>query len=97
MENANEDYKKAVEIIRKRQEYNKQYYAKKKNEQNESKKKCGRKPIEEITPERAIETLQKYKLKCQNQNKKLNTPEEIKTEINKLFAKLKTMIPDKKE
>ena len=64
------EYKKAVEIIRKRQEYNKQYYANRNKNQSEPKKKCGRKPIAEITPERAEEILRKYKAKQQNQNKK---------------------------
>ena len=90
------EYKKAVEIIRKRQEYNKQYYASRKKNQSEPKKKCGRKPIEEITQERAEEILRKYKAKQQNQNKKkLETPEEIKQEINKLFIKLKSITPSK--
>jgi hypothetical protein len=75
---SNEDFNKAANIIRKRQEYNKQYYANKKTEQNKPNYKCGRRAIEEITPERVAETLEKYKIKCKNQNKKLNTPEEIK-------------------
>jgi hypothetical protein len=91
-----EDYKKAVDMLKKRQEYNKQYYAKKKKETDPTQiKKCGRKAIEEITPERAAEALQKYKLKCQKQSKQLNTAEEIKQEINRLITKLKKMMPDK--
>lgn len=90
------EYKKAVDIIRKRQEYNRQYYERRKKQQTEPKHICGRKPIIEITQEKASETLQKYRLKCQKQNKKLNTPEEIKQEINKLFAKLKALTPDNK-
>ena len=89
-----EDYKKGVDIIRKRQEYNKQYYEKRKKQQQQSKHKGGRKVIEEITTERALETLEKYKLKCKNQKKTLKTPGDIKQEINRLFAKLKTMMPD---
>ena len=89
-----EDYKKGVDIIRKRQEYNKQDYEKRKKQQQQSKHKGGRKVIEEITPERALETLEKYKLKCKNQKKTLKTPGDIKQEINRLFAKLKTMMPD---
>jgi hypothetical protein len=90
------EYQKAVDMIRKRQEYNRQYYERRKKQQTEPKHICGRKPIIEITQEKASETLQKYRLKCQKQNKKLNTPEEIKQEINKLFAKLKALTPDNK-
>jgi hypothetical protein len=90
------EYQKAVDMIRKRQEYNRQYYERRKKQQTEPKQICGRKPIIEITQEKASETLQKYRLKCQKQNKKLNTPEEIKQEINKLFAKLKALTPDNK-
>lgn len=90
-----DDYKKGVDIIRKRQEYNKQYYEKeRKKQQPQPKNKSGRKAIEEITPERASETLEKYRLKCKNQNKTLKTPGEVKQEINRLFAKLKNMMPD---
>ena len=90
-----DDYNKAAEIIRKRREYNKNYYANKKQEPTTPKKNSGRKVIEELTPERAAETLRKYKRKCQSRNTKLNTPEEIKQEITKLFTKLKKMMPDK--
>jgi len=90
------EYQKAVDMIRKRQEYNRQYYERRKKQQTEPKHICGRKPIIEITQEKASETLQKYRLKCQKQSKKLNTPEEIKQEINKLFAKLKALTPDNK-
>lgn len=91
---SDEDYKKGFDIIKKRQEYNKQYYEKRKKQQPQPKNKSGRKAIEEITPERASETLEKYRLKCKNQNKTLKTPGEVKQEINRLFAKLKTMMPD---
>ena len=92
-----QDYDKAVLIIRNRQEYNKQYYAKRK-EQTETKNKSGRKIIDEITLERAEETLSKYKIKCQKRQEQrqvpLNTIDEIKAEINRLFVKLKTLMPD---
>ena len=91
-----DDYNKAAEIIRKTREYNNNYYAaKQKQEPSTPKKNSGRKVIEELTPERAAETLRKYKLKCQSRNTKLNTPEEIKQEITKLFTKLKKLMPDK--
>ena len=91
-----EDYNKAEELIRKTREYNKTYYAaSKKQDPSTPKKNCGRKVIEELTQERAAEILRKYKLKCQSRNAKLNTPEEIKQEITKLFTKLKKLIPDK--
>ena len=67
-----EEYDKALKIIMKRHQYNQQYYQKRKQQhQQEQKetKKTGRKPIEDIAQERAIHTLQKYKLKCQRQKK----------------------------
>ena len=90
-----DDYNKAAEIIRKTREYNKTYYANKKQDHSTPKNNSGRKVIEELTPERAAEILRKYKLKCQSRNAKLNTPEEIKQEITKLFTKLKKLMPDK--
>ena len=90
-----DDFSKAAEIIRKTREYNKSYYASKKQDPSTPKKNCGRKVIEELTQERAAEILRKYKLKCQSRNAKLNTPEEIKQEITKLFTKLKKLMPDK--
>ena len=90
-----DDFSKAAEIIRKTREYNKSYYANKKQDNSTPKKNCGRKVIEELTQERAAEILRKYKLKCQSRNAKLNTPAEIKQEISKLFTKLKKLMPDK--
>ena len=88
-----EEYDKALTIIAKRNQYNKQYYQKRKQQQeNTEVKKTGRKPIEEITPERALLTLQKYKLKCQRQ-KQEQTVEQLKAHINKLFKKLKEKMP----
>ena len=52
-----EDYNKALTIIAKRNQYNKQYYQKRKQQQeNTEVKKTGRKPIEEITPESITHT-----------------------------------------
>ena len=90
-----EVYDKALKIIMQRHKYNQQYYQKRKlqhqQEKNET-KKTGRKPLEEISQERALHTLQKYKLKCQR-HKKEETVEELKATINQLFKKLKEKMP----
>jgi len=90
-----EEYDKALLLIKKRMQYNKQYYQKRKQnkvEKEEAVKPCGRKPIEDLTPERALDILQKYKLKCKRQ-KKEPTKEELNSQITKLFSKLKEMMP----
>ena len=90
-----EDYDKALQIVMKQKQYNKQYYQKRKEQhQIETKemKTAGRKPIEEVTPERAKVILEKYKMKCKRQ-KRETTVEELKTNINQLFKKLKEKIP----
>ena len=85
------DYYKGLDIIRKRQEYNKKYYQNRKQQQrenkdNETKKQTGRKP-KEITPQYVEYTLTKYKAKIKNEM----TEEQIKNKINKLIHKLKEM------
>ena len=90
-----DDYDKALQILMKRNQYNKQYYQKRKEQhQKETKelRKSGRKPIEEVTPERAKVILEKYKLKCKRQ-KREPTVEELKANINQLFKKLKEKMP----
>ena len=90
-----EDYDKALQIVMKQKQYNKQYYQKRKEQhQKETKelRKSGRKPIEEVTPERAKVILEKYKMKCKRQ-KREPTVEELKTNINQLFKKLKEKMP----
>ena len=90
-----DDYDKALQILMKRNQYNKQYYLKRKEQhQKETKelRKSGRKPIEEVTPERAKVILEKYKMKCKRV-KREPTVEEIKSSINQLFKKLKDKMP----
>ena len=95
------DYNKAINLIKHRQEYNKSYYKQRKEKQkeetpedNKPKKKQGRKPITSIDMDYAAKALEKYKLKCKR--KALNTEEEIRQEINKLIFKLKEQMNNKK-
>ena len=86
-----EDYDKALQIVMKQKQYNKQYYQKRKEQhQKETKemKTAGRKPIEEVTTERAKVILEKYKMKCKRV-KREPTVEEIKSSIKSVIQEAK--------
>ena len=80
------EYQKALTIFKKRQEYNKGYYAQKKSERTQEPQK-GRKPMTEIDDEKASHILQQYRNKNKTK-RKLNDIESIKNEIEKLQQKL---------
>ena len=79
---------KALTIFKKRQEYNKGYYAQKKKERTVEPQR-GRKPmtVDELDVEKASHILTQYRSK-NRRKKQLNDVDSIKTEIEKLQKKL---------
>jgi len=82
------EYQKALRIFQKRQEYNKNYYSRKKAEK--ATLDMGRKPknVEEIDEQQASHILQQYKNKTIKRKKLSNDVDALKETIQKLQDKL---------
>ena len=82
------EYQKALTIFKKRQEYNKAYYAQKKKERTVEPQR-GRKPmtVDELDAKQASHILLQYKSK-NKRKKQLNDVDSIRNEIENLQKKL---------
>ena len=92
---SNLEYEKALSIFKKRQEYNKTYYAKKKAAREED-KEMGRIPIkpEKIDEKAASYILQQYKNKSLRRRNLTNDVANLRKTIEELQQKLNEMVKE---